>query len=517
MKKLIFNLFMTMLVLTVIVGCSNGTSSPNNSTPDDTTSSNSKGKEQAETNGDRPTIVFYTNEHPSWPTNKEWLVWDLMEEGGNINLDIKIAPDPWAESLNLTIASGDLPDLLRMTYQLGNKYGQDGALINLLDHIDQMPNLKAWMEEYPLDARRAISHDGKMYTSPNVGIGETNRMLWLYRKDIFDKHGLEAPKNWDELYTVLTELKKQYPESYPFGFRNGTDKLVNFAPNFETSWNYYYDYDKDEWRYGPIEDNYRVMIEYMNKFYEEKLIPPDFLSTDTEQWQQLMSTDTSFITQDYIGRIDMFNAPNRETNPDYTIINMPPPAGFTNGKQLDYYAHINDAGYSVAVTTKNLEAVLGFIDWTFSEEGRDTLSWGVEGETYEVENGEKKWIQEYPSPSELRTDTGLSLFGTYSWFDYDAHMALFSDEVKKAYEDDPQYDAPVVPVPAFTDEEQEIIAIKGEAIAKHRDEEIAKFIIGKRDFSEWDAYVEEIKKLGIDEMLEIHTKAYKRMLEVELN
>ena len=282
-------------------------------------------------------------------------------------------------------------------------------------------------------------------------------------------------------------------------------------------WNYYYDNDNDEWRYGPIEDNYLPLVEYLHKFYEEKLIPPDFLSIDTAGWQELMSSDVSFITQDYIGRIDMFNEGNRSANPDYTMLNMAPPAGFPGGERLDHYAHTNQPGYAIGSTTENMDVALRYIDWTFSEEGRDALSWGIEGETYTIENGEKQWIEDYSSPSESRAETGLSLFGTYSWFDYDSHMTLFSDEVKQAYEEDPQYDAPLVPVPAFTEEEQEIISIKGEEITKHRDQEIAKFIIGERDLSEWDVYVQEIENLGVQELINIHAEAHQRMLEVELN
>jgi putative aldouronate transport system substrate-binding protein len=508
MKKQLLKSIAVVLLLSIIVACTN--QKPSNDS-DGSSDNNSN-------SGDTPTIKFLVNEHPSWPTNKDWLVWEQMEKGGNINLDVTIGAEPYPETVNLTIASGDLPDLIQTpNYMVGNKYGQQGAFVNILDYLDQMPNLKAWMADFPEDARRALSADGKMFVTPNKGIGETNRMLWLYREDIFKKHGLEIPQNWDELYSVSKELKELYPDSYPFGFRNGTGKIRNLAPNFGTNWDYYYDHDNNDWKYGPIEDNYKVMLEYLNKFYKEGLIPPDWLTIETDQWQQLIANGTSFITQDYIGRIDMFNITNREVDPEFTLINMPPPAGFPGGKQQDFSAHTLSSGYSVAITSENKEAVLRYIDWTFSEEGRDALSWGVEGETYTVENGTKKFIKDYPSPSELRSETGLSLFGTYTWFDYDAHMSLFSDEVKQAYETDGQYDAPLVPEPAFTDAEQEKLSIQGESILKHRDEEVAKFILGERDFSEWDEFVSEMKDLGVEEMTMMYAEAHKRMLEADIN
>ncbi len=230
-----------------------------------------------------------------------------------------------------------------------------------------------------------------------------------------------------------------------------------------------------------------------------------------------MSTDQSFITQNYIIRIDMFNELNREIDPDYTLIHMPPPAGTPNGKKQDFSAHFQQAGYAIATTSSHIDTVIRYLDWTFSEEGRDALSWGIEGEMYTDVEGEKSWVKEYPNPSDLRTETGLSLFGTYTWFDYDAHMALFSDEVKEAYEEYPKYDAPFIPEPAFTSEEQEKLSIQGEEITKYRDQEIAKFIIGQRDLSEWDAYVDQLKSLGVEEMVSMYEKAHSRMLEADLN
>jgi putative aldouronate transport system substrate-binding protein len=515
MRKIVSMLLIFTLIF--IAACSSQPESSGNDSSSNSPSTSTPEK-KAEKPAETPTIEFFVNEHPSWPTNRDHLVWKQMEEGGGMKLDLKIAADPYVESLNLAIASGTLPDIMLMpNYQLGNKYGSEGALINILDHLDKMPNLKKWMAKYPEHTQMALSYDGKMYVAPNEGIGETNRMLWLYRKDIFTKHGLETPNNYEELYQVLKKLKTLYPDSYPFGIRGKMGKLRNLAANFQTASEYYYDFDKKEWRYGPIEDNYKVMVEYMNRFYKEGLIPPDWLSIETGPWQQLISSSKSFVTQDYIGRIDMFNIPMRKDNPEFTLAHMPPPAGFVGGKQEDYSAHYLQSGYSIAINTDQLDTALKYIDWTFSEEGRDSLSWGNVGETYTVENGKKVFKPEYDSTDTLRSKTGLSLFGTYSWFDYDAHMSLFTDEVKDAYVADRKYDTPFIPNPPFTEEEQEKLSIQGEAITKHRDEEIAKFILGKRNLNEWDQYIKEMKNLGLDQMVNMYAEAHKRVLNAKLD
>src|SRR5690606_31472094 len=132
----------------------------------------------------------------------------------------------------------------------------------------------------------------------------------------------------------------------------------------------------------------------------------------------------------------------------------------------------------------------------------------------EVANGEKQFIDDYADVSDLRKRTGLSTDGAYIWFDYDAHISLASPELKEAYELAPAYDSQQQPTPAFTTEEQEILSTVGDALNKHRDEHISKFIMGTQDLSEWDTYVAEQNNLGVDKILQIFNEAYDRTLSM---
>ena len=39
------------------------------------------------------------------------------------------------------------------------------------------------------------------------------------------------------------------------------------------------------------------------------------------------------------------------------------------------------------------------------------------------------------------------------------------------------------------------------------------FVLGQRSLSEWDAYVSEIKSMGVDELVQIHQTAYERYIK----
>ena len=53
----------------------------------------------------------------------------------------------------------------------------------------------------------------------------------------------------------------------------------------------------------------------------------------------------------------------------------------------------------------------------------------------------------------------------------------------------------------------------GTDIEDYVTESQAKFITGKTSFDEWDKYVETVKKVGLDQYMEIYQNAYDRYLE----
>ncbi|MEK0315613.1 extracellular solute-binding protein [Cohnella sp. 56] len=462
------------------------------------------------------TFTMLTDSNPSWPYSKDWPVWKWIEEKTGAKFDVQLPSGTLYDALNLTFASGTLPDLIFMPDRTqAMKYGQQGALANILDYKDKMPNFQKWMEQYPDVAKSFLAADGKMYMLPTEGFGETNRVVWMYREDIFKKNNLTPPKTYDELYDVAKKLKALYPDSYPIVFRNGMNAMINFASNFETNAAYYKN-DAGDVKFGPSEDNYKTMVGYMNKFYKEKLIPADWLTLQTKQWQDLLSTSQSFITVDYIGRIDFFNAALRQENPEFTMAFMPPPAGLPGGKQQNPYTQIVENNLAIAASSKNIDDIVKVFDYYYSEEGRTLLSWGKEGETYTIENGQKKIKPDYADSSDLRKKTGLATNGTYTWIDYDAHLSLASKELKYAYEEARNYDSKFNPKPSFTDSEYETITIAGAAIDKYRDEQISKFILGSQSMGDWSKYIDGLGKLDLPKVTDLYKTALERTAQISL-
>lgn len=181
----------------------------------------------------------------------------------------------------------------------------------------------------------------------------TNLRTWLYRKDKFEKHNLEMPETLDGLYETAVTLKKLYPESYPICLRTGLSNVAVIGPQWKPYFSHliYYDYDNDKWNYGAAEPTMLEIVEYFIKLYREKLVPPDYLTINSKSWEELISTDRGFMVPEYVVRIDYFNVPNREANPEFTLAAMRAPRANTpTGQNKVAKFNMDPTGYVICNT-----------------------------------------------------------------------------------------------------------------------------------------------------------------------
>lgn len=516
----------------LLAGCSGASSSAASSASStDSAASSVAAQEPEEKDGplfDKTVnLTMLTASHASWPFQEDWYVIDLIKEYTNVDLSITaVDTSGFAEKVNLTMASGELPDLIFLTNNtIVQQYAPQGAFINILDYVDRMPNFKAWYEDNKTYALNYLSADGGLYQFPQQGVEQTERRGWLYRKDVFDELGLEAPTDKESFYNVLVELKKAYPDSYPLAFRSFANSMAQMnmiAPSWGASYmdtvdNRYlnYDYDTGEWSFGPTTAEYKELLEYFNKLYKEGLLLPNYLTIDTKGWQDVIANSDSFVTLDYLSRIDFFNSSMRESQPDFTMAYMEPPAFSEEvGNQMAYSAKVM-LGFAISSQTKHLDEVLAYIDWMYSDEGKELLTWGRPDELYtEDASGNRTW-KEFKTAAEMKQATGFEVFGFYQLYDFNGELSTFTDECRAATEEAQKYDLPQQPVLAYSDSEQEIINTIGVNIKTYVDEQSGKFLLGERSFDEWDQYVAEVEALGLDQLKAVHESSYARALAVQ--
>jgi putative aldouronate transport system substrate-binding protein len=519
MKKILLPFVMTFVFVLLLAACTRGSNENTTEIKNNEGSHTEVTNEQTKVKQTEKTFTMLLGSHGSWPYKEDWQMWNWIEDRIGAQLKVESPSGSMGEAINLYIASGTLPDITYMgNLDDANIFGQQGVFANILDYLEYMPNLQSWLKKYPNIATSSLASDGGMYMLPNEGFGEANRITWMYRQDIFEKHGLTPPTTWDELYEVSKELKKLYPDSYPFTIWAGLNNMLKWAaPQFGTTspyWygNGYYQGDSGKVHYGPVDDNFKLLLQYFHKFYKDGLMPPDWVTLDLAQYTNLVSTDRTFMTADYIAQIDYYTTTMRQANPDFTYAFMPPPAG-VEGKNKNVHHHVLEQGLSISSKSDKIVDILRAYDWFYTEEARELVSWGDGDVLFVNENGEKKMNPNFLDVSAMRTGTGWATNGSYIWFDFNAWLVPSIQEVKDAYKQawEGNYYEEYKTKPQLTEAERNSSAIKNGDILKHAEESMVKFILGDRSFDEWDQYVSELEKLGMNDMIELVTKAYERM------
>lgn len=475
------------------------------------------------------TLDVVVSSHVSWPFNQDWVIWDYIEEatGANLNFSVLVNSDMDTKLSLMMTSQESLPDLLH-TWQKKtvDDYALSGAYVAFSDNEDKLPNYTKFWEgideatKADLFAMRT-SGDGKIYSAPAYGTHTVNNLrTWIYRKDIFEKHGLKVPETTDELYEVAKKLKELYPESYPLCFRTGLGKIDEWGPSWEPyfSQNAYYDYDNGVWKLGAQQPVMKEIVEFFLKLKNEGLVPPDYIDMPTKSWEELMSTDRGFITLDYIVRIDFFNKPNRQINPDYTLALMAPPKPTSaNAGQRLMKANLDFYGWTVCNTgdEKGIDNAFKFVDWYYSDEAIDLVSWGKEGETHTVDaDGDKKFILE--GDEQPQNKYGIATYGAYQVLRTQANEALYTDEQVEACHNVMQYlmprSNPTMWLPLNEEQSDEMLTLKAD-LTNYIDEQLSKFMLGQQPMSQWDAFQNGLEEMGAARLLEVYTEAYNNVMK----
>lgn len=477
---------------------------------------------------------------------KEWE--RICEEKMGRELDIKweyINMNDYKEKQKVILAGGDLPDILTF-FQLPNsdimKYGEQGLLEELTQNLDKLPNYKQIVEADEYAPSKIYSEDGKSYAFYNAQyIPDGNQGILAagaVRMDLLRECGInEVPATLDELYEAGKALKEKYPEKYPMIIHEEWQQIENtVATAYHTNTGRYY--NGKQYVYGPLEDNYKKTLMYMSKLYKEGLISPDYITHTSEQGQATVANGEAMIIPSIW---DGYVANWVKQYPDQEWVLIPNISEKKGDHSWEFYSGKSsewslNPTYSVAVSSKSKvkDEMLQLMDIQYSPEIIELLTWGVEGETFEVKaDGTKEFVQKYIDDTELLVGIGHPTSGknrsgifpqpqnfyisnrefTYPGRVFDGKEIVESRTydyvVENANESNtsPIYD---VIAPVLSADENEEYASVMTAVETYVKEQKIKFIKGERSFDEWDKYIQEVNKIGdIQGALDIYNSKLK--------
>ena len=503
------------------------------STPDDSA---------AETTSDRPEVTYPLVEEET--TLTYWQAWppflseisepsdaamfDKLAEATGVRLEITaVSTETAADDFMLRCASGDLTDMVQNAATQytggGAKAIEDDVIMDLLPLID----------EYTVNYYNIINSDPNIYKNLVNDEGQVPALIGMYtdyyytdqgfwiRQDILDKTGLDIPKTVPELDAVLDAFKNLgLTDSLVVLFEGkcnllevaygATDRLVD-----------------GKIQPGALTDNYRDYLKKLHEYYQKGYISVDFVTyneSDTKPPQDVIFNDMGGIFNEDVASIAGYlkntNTPGFDLQPMGQIrLNEGDrlDTGFIGVKAADKYP------LSISTQCSDPKLAIQYMDYLFSEEGHMLANYGIEGETYTMENGEPKFtdlILNNPQGFDWQLCQSLYINPGFPCLtDLSVQEMTYTDAQKAAVPTWVEaYDSSDETMPnerwlSYTTEESQHKADLQSDIETYQTEMRLKFITGQLDIdAEWDNYCTALEGMGIHTMEEINQAAVDRYL-----
>jgi putative aldouronate transport system substrate-binding protein len=533
MKRIIATLMIVVMTMLLMAGCGSNaekeaTTGATTETGTDTGADSSEETlEGSLVSAEPKTFSIFLNFN-NMPFDSEWAVWQEIAKRTNVNLEGTVSKTNAneEEAFNLMLSSGDLADVIGYvnTSEL-EKLGRDGGLLALNDLIDEhAPNIKALLESDPKFRQGATSLDGNIYYIPKNQTLLSAEFYWV-RQDWLDKLGLEVPTTVDELYTVLTAFRNEDPngngqkDEIPLFDRAGHKMPDEYLYLFDSSTEFYARDGVIE--FEPLEENFVYGVKELAKWYKEGLIDPEIFTRGAKTRDTLYSANQGGFTHDWPSTGN-YNSSLAEEIPGFNNVAIAPMKN-QNGEIVERTTRYPAPGWGISSQVEDPVTLIKFFDFFFTEEGSDLINWGIEGETYIInDSGEKEYTDVVLENTEqtplgyLRSQGIQYRIGMNQDPDYE--YAFMTEEAKAAaelYNGHPEWYRDQVP-PYFdgqldlkyTEEDEAEYKRIMSQIRPYVDEMFQKWMLGATNIEDdYETFVQELKDRNIDRAIEINQKA----------
>ena len=548
MKKIISSILVTTMTVSMLAGCGG---QKTESAPETTTAAATEASSAApETKTDAVsqaadsgsggitlpvtqetiTYTYMAPENPSSPVTDEFVVIPEIEKRTNLKFDMTWVPESnYSDKLSVVLSSGEIPDYIgNVSVSVANNYGPKGLFLNIWDYIDYMPNMQRLFKEDPkLEAYKYS--DTELYTLPvqyardidPQGFGYF-KQIPMIRTDIMKELGLENPETFEELHDCLAAMKKAYPDSYPWVHVSGIDPLitqmlVGWSGKVFSYSNYYTTYDENTKKYtfALEEDGFKEMIAYLTDMYKEGLLDPEFLSTDTSQWEERLLNGKGFFTYANWNKSQNLTTKGRAAgNDQFEIFGIKPPV--ENGKPGVVVRPLCSGTNALSAKVEHPEILLQALDyWLYSRDGAMLANAGIEGVNYEWAEPDKVYRLIDPTIEKPDNETHKKHFGVrYGWMtgvrpdSFGIHNYVDPEDMMfRQHEIYAGLGVDAHPIKIFRDKD-DFSTLKqiGIPVRDYIDQQLAKIICGYESIDTWDSMVDTCKKMGSDTVVEILNK-----------
>lgn len=327
------------------------------------------------------------------PSNMYWN--DVLLEKLNIKLDWiwEVPSDQYESKLNMSLASGIYPDVLKCDFQTYNYLKKAGALADLTEVWEKYacPSLKdSYADDMPF---QQCIVDGELLAIPygNETMTTINVMYW--RTDWLKTLGYEIPTTIEEFTEVIKAFRDKDPDgngvadTYGIGLcsdiRNNAFDMYSVFEAFGAYPEAWFAKDGEIVR-GTIQPEAKEALDYMRELYAGGYIDPEYATLSYDQVKERMADGKYgcfagkwWVSDGWICIDTMKN------NPDATW-------------GVGYIPGAEEGTHGTALMTENAVAAYNVVLKTASEEAKIAAimmmnAWQDRNYPYTVEEGGSGW------------------------------------------------------------------------------------------------------------------------------
>ena len=100
-------------------------------------------------------------------------------------------------------------------------------------------------------------------------------------------------------------------------------RLWNVSDDSMNRYPFYYDEADGQWKLAGTSEGFKEMLDLMKKMYDNGLLDPEFMTDTQDSWSAKMTTDKSFVSYDWIGRMSLLRAQVGDANPNFDLQWLP--------------------------------------------------------------------------------------------------------------------------------------------------------------------------------------------------
>jgi len=338
------------------------------------------------------TITIMTTSFTKNPATSDSPVVKAIEAFTDTRLNIIwVNNSSYEDQMNLTLASGNIPDVMLITsksYSVVNA-ARAGAFLEIGSRINNYKNLRQ-MNRLVMNN---ILIDNKLYGIPRMR--PLGRYGAIYRKDWLRNTGLSEPETTDDFYIMLRAFTYDDPDN------NGLDDTYGliltsspFSLDIIQTWfgvpKVWGENSEGELVPAHLTPEYLESLNFLRKLYKEKIINHDFPFYDPALFNDPFVNGQAGCIVDVLDRANtIFSRMERLGTENFEIGLFGAVAGKKGMRSLSTSGY--NGFYVISGTGSKseyeIDRILQFMDRINEREAQDLLYHGIEGRHYTIIDG----------------------------------------------------------------------------------------------------------------------------------